>query len=60
MRIIQLHPTASVPYGCRVVLVQWDDGSSTSEPVPPTVTDAQVRRWLEARRGRGVRAWRRA
>jgi len=61
MRIVQLRMSASAPpYGCRTVVVQWEDGSCTSEPVPPTVEDPKVRQWLESRRGRRVRSWRRA
>jgi len=60
MRIVQLQRSASTPFGYRTVLVTWDDGTSTSEPVPPTVEDARVRQWLESRRGRGVQTWRRA
>jgi len=58
MRVVQLHKAASPPpFGSRVVTVQWDDGATTTEHIPPTVPDSRTRQWLEKTKGKGVRAW---
>ena len=58
MRIINIKTAEETEHGSRHVIVEWQDGSSTTESVPGTVPQHQYAAWLETKRGRKLKCWR--
>jgi hypothetical protein len=61
MRIVQIYREASPPpYGYHTISVVYDDGSAATMHVPPYLIGGDVRKWIERKSGKKVRAWKKA